>query len=270
MNDDRLQQPSKEDQEVRPGAPCDAGSQNRSKLSAAGGALIAMGGLIGTSLALIGPPGPRTALMGLLIFAAATIPIFWCAGLGQSRRFHIGVAAMLALTLSGVGVYVRFGPTGNSYPASAQEMTARDRTLPHLAFADPPQMRVPWCSHFYLTETGAIPIGYKLVVFATGADVNWRVRPLYLWTQFTAAPVSGRHGEWITQAIHFGPMNKPARSGPQLKPVVYAGYHGVVVAELLTDQMSNSLAGSDLLKKLPFSRSVTTLHVIRNGETAGC
>jgi hypothetical protein len=267
-----------EHQVAPPRVRSDGRPATRDVVGAAAGPLIGLGTLIAAFLALLGRPGPRFASMGLLILASVSVPVFWRTGLSESRKFHIAIAAVLTLALFGTAFYVGIVPIYRSHNTEAVSVANRKLSnLPHLTFMDPPHATVPWCSEFYLNTTSAIPSGYKLAIFATGTAVG----SLYTWEN-VATSVPGQHNQWVTPTIYFGPRYKPNQHlVPESKPVVYAGFSAVVVAELLSDQTADFLAGIRApmtkdgaviwgLKELPPSLRTAKEDVTRNSDISGC
>lgn len=238
-------------------------------------AVIGVGAAVeATVLALLGlyPPVSIWAVLlltlGVLLFVAILL-----SKLTKANWFPQAAAWTLVAVLTLGGVAIRVTQTR---PQLLALPTPEQR--PVLAFVQTSPITVPWCNYFYLTVTGIIPTGYRILVFDASADANYNVTSYYSYDGVAQA-VPRVLGEWVAGPIYIGSRFELNDQGqPVLRngqPVSNAGYLVAVFAVLVPiadmQLLDDVNAATWDLKQMPSNATATAkLDVIRNGNTRQC
>lgn len=211
-----------------------------------------------------------------LLFAAALILLLALifTGLSQFKAFQTATSTIIIIALMAGGGFVIFGALNQHSNPSAESITK----VPQLSFVLPSPATVPWCNYFYLRSKGAIPPGYKILIFDASADSRYNVTSFYSYDH-DAKHYNGDKEDWVTRyPLYVGSKYRQNETGKPLlehgQPVSNAGYTVVVSAVLVSADEAQIIeavtAPNFFLKKLPHALTTAQLDTTRSDDVTQC
>lgn len=241
-------------------------ARHRSKEPERPGLVAVIGLALPTVAALTGLATVHSARRlsgGLLIGAGVVLFLVWIlTDVSESPRFRGGIVTAFAVALSASGIYViGFAPSSTRSAVNA----------PRLAFILNSPAKVPWCRTYQVSVAGAIPRGYRIVMFDSASDIQYNFSGPFSYDGWVS-PVVREPGVFTSQVIFVG--NRYAvKNG---KPVSNQGFRAVVIAAVVpaqgAEELENVVAAPTGwgLKRLPGHLAEAVLDVERNHNVAHC